>query len=218
MAATATEFVTNTVTRTAASTSATATLRATPQGGILEGQNPTHYDTKSPITLFIIQAGIIIIFCRLLHWPLSKMKQPRVIAEVIGGIMLGPTVMGRIPGFTESIFPTASIPNLNLIANLGLVLFLFLVGLEVDLRVFFGNWRVALSVGAAGMVLPFGFGCAIAWGLYNEFSDEEGTVEIEFPVFMLFIGIAMAITVCRFVLRSRNCVDFSRRFQCSVVF
>ena len=89
MAATVTEFVTNTVTKTTASTSATATLRATPQGGILEGQNPTHYDTKSPITLFIIQAGIIIIFCRLLHWPLSKMKQPRVIAEVIGGIMLG---------------------------------------------------------------------------------------------------------------------------------
>lgn len=199
MAATVTEFVTNTVTRTTASTSATATLRATPQGGILEGQNPTHYDPKSPITLFIIQAGIIIIFCRLLHWPLSRIKQPRVIAEVIGGILLGPTVMGRIPGFTATIFPTASIPNLSLVANLGLVLFLFLVGLEVDLRVFLRNWRIALSVGAAGMILPFGLGCAIAWGLYNEFSDEEGTVDIEFPVFMLFIGIAMAITVCPLV-------------------
>lgn len=114
--------------------------------------------------------------------------------------MLGPTVMGRIPGFTAAIFPAASLPNLSLVANLGLVLFLFLVGLEVDLRVFFGNWRVALSVGAAGMVLPFGLGCAIAWGLHNEFSDEEGTVDIEFPVFMLFIGIAMAITVCRLLL------------------
>lgn len=195
MAATVTEFVTNTITRTAISTSPTATLRATPQGGILEGHDPTNYDTKSPITLFIIQAGIIVIFCRLLHWPLSKLKQPRVIAEVIGGILLGPTVMGRIPGFTTTIFPTASIPNLNLIANLGLVFFLFLVGLEVDLRVFLRNWRVALSVGAAGMILPFGLGCAIAWGLFNEFSDEDGTVEIEFPVFMLFIGIAMAITV-----------------------
>jgi Kef-type K+ transport system membrane component KefB len=218
MAATVTEFVTNTVTRTVASSSATATLRATPQGGILEGGNPSHYDTKNPITLFIIQAGIIIMFCRLLHWPLSKMKQPRVIAEVIGGIMLGPTVMGRIPGFTAAVFPTASIPNLNLVANLGLVLFLFLVGLEVDLRVFFGNWRVALSVGAAGMVLPFGLGCAIAWGLYNEFSDEEGTVDIEFPVFMLFIGIAMAITVCRLVLVVKEYTDTSRLSPCYVEF
>ncbi|KAF2161734.1 hypothetical protein M409DRAFT_27791 [Zasmidium cellare ATCC 36951] len=192
--ATVTEVVNQTVTRTVASASATSTMRATPQGGVLEGANPTHWDSKNPIVLFIIQAGIIIIFCRLLHWPLSKIRQPRVIAEVIGGILLGPSVFGRIPGFTDAIFPTASIPSLNLVANLGLVLFLFLVGLEVDLRFFFANWKVALSVGAAGMALPFGLGCAIAWGLYNEFRNEPGTVPIEFGTYMLFIGIAMAIT------------------------
>ncbi|KAI5371074.1 putative cation/H+ exchanger, sodium/solute symporter superfamily [Septoria linicola] len=192
--ATVTEFVTTTVNATAATALATSGNRATPQGGILEGIDPTHYDSKNPIILFIIQAGIIIIFCRLLHWPLSKVRQPRVIAEVIGGIMLGPSVMGRIPGFSNAIFPSASIPNLNLVANLGLVLFLFLVGLEVDLRYFFSNWRVALSVGAIGMILPFGLGCAIAWGLYHEFQDEPNIVDIDFGTFMLFIGIAMAIT------------------------
>jgi Kef-type K+ transport system membrane component KefB len=124
------------------------------------------------------------------------MRQPRVIAEVIGGILLGPTVMGRIPGFSDAIFPRASIPNLNLVANLGLVLFLFLVGLEVDVRFFFSNWKVALSVGTAGMVLPFGLGCAIAWGLYNQFGDEPDIEDIDFGTFALFIGIAMAITVC----------------------
>lgn len=105
--------------------------------------------------------------------------------------------MGRIPGFTEAIFPTASIPNLTLVANLGLVLFLFLVGLEVDLRYLASNWKPALSVGAAGMALPFGLGCAISWGLYHEFRDEEGTVPISFGTYMLFIGVAMAITVGR---------------------
>lgn len=149
---------------------------------------------QNPIILFIIQAGIIVVFCRLLHWPLSKIRQPRVIAEVIGGIFLGPSVMGRIPGFSDAIFPKESIPNLNLVANLGLVLFLFLVGVEVDLRYFFSNWRVALSVGTAGMALPFGLGCAIAWGLYHEFREEAGIVPIEFGTYMLFIGIAMAIT------------------------
>jgi Kef-type K+ transport system membrane component KefB len=145
--------------------------------------------------LICMQAGIIIIFCRLLHYPLSKLRQPRVIAEVIGGILLGPSVMGRIPGFTDAIFPPAAMPNLTLVANLGLVLFLFLVGLEVDLRYLVSNWRIALSVGLAGMALPFGLGCAIAWGLYNEFKSEPGTVPIDFGVFMLFVGVAMAITV-----------------------
>ncbi|KAM0717690.1 hypothetical protein Q7P37_007542 [Cladosporium fusiforme] len=171
-----------------------STFRARPQGGILEGEDPSDYDPKNPIILFIIQASIIVIFCRLLHWPLSRIRQPRVIAEVIGGILLGPSVMGRIPGFSDAIFPPESIPNLNLVANLGLVLFLFLVGLEVDVRWLISNWRPAVSVGLAGMALPFGLGCALAWGLYNEFSDEPNIVPIEFGTFMLFVGVAMAIT------------------------
>ncbi|KAL2785051.1 Sodium/hydrogen exchanger family-domain-containing protein [Aspergillus keveii] len=168
--------------------------RAPPQGGILEGGNPSHYDPKNPIVIFIIQAFIIIVLCRLLHWPLSKIRQPRVISEVIGGIILGPSVMGRIPGFTESIFPEDSIPNLNLFANVGLVLFLFLVGLETNLRFLVSNWRIAGSVSAAGMILPFGLGGAISYGLYHEFRDEPNIKHIEFGTYLLFIGIAMAIT------------------------
>ena len=103
--------------------------------------------------------------------------------------------MGRIPHFSETIFPLASMPNLTLVANLGLVLFLFLVGLEVDLRFLIKHWRVAATVGVAGMALPFGLGCAIAWGLYERFRNEPGTVYVEFPVYMLFVGVAMAITV-----------------------
>lgn len=132
--------------------------------------------------------------CRLIHWPLSKIRQPRVIAEVIGGIILGPSVMGRIPGFTNAIFPSDSIPNLNVVANLGLVLFLFLVGLETDLRFLASNWRVALGVSAAGMILPFALGSAISYGLYNQFHNDPSTVPIKFGTYLLFIGIAMAIT------------------------
>ncbi|KAI9885028.1 MAG: hypothetical protein M1823_003196 [Watsoniomyces obsoletus] len=181
---------------TTAAPSATSSSgpRAKPQGGILDGQDPTVYSATDPITLFIIQAGIIIIFCRLLAFPLAKIRQPRVIAEVVGGILLGPSVMGRIPGFTSTIFPSASMPLLNLVANLGLVLFLFLVGLEADLRLVLSNWRIALSVGAAGMVLPFGLGAALAYGLYHQFNDEPGVIPVGFGVYMLFVGVAMAIT------------------------
>lgn len=112
--------------------------------------------------------------------------------------------MGRIPGFTDHIFPAPSMPILSLVANLGLVLFLFLVGLEVDLRLLISNWRIALGVGAAGMALPFGLGCAIAYGLYHQFRGDEGLEPISFGTFMLFVGVAMAITVCRSRSR-RNC-------------
>lgn len=216
--ATITQTVTSMATTTLSAATTSSTARAPSQAGILEGSNPVEYDSKNPIIIFIIQAGIIIIFCRLLHWPLSLLRQPRVIAEVIGGILLGPSVLGRIPGFTDAIFPTESMPNLSLVANLGLVLFLFLVGLEVDLRYFVSNWRLALSVGVAGMALPFGLGCAISWGLYHQFRNEEGLVPIGFGVYMLFIGIAMAITVrMGLAARSRLSLMCSRHSPCSAV-
>ncbi|KAF3055141.1 K(+)/H(+) antiporter 1 [Daldinia childiae] len=191
--ATVTATLLSTVTTTAAA-AATTTAGPAPQGGILEGVLPNTYIPSNPIQLFIIQAGIIIILCRLLHYPLSFFGQPRVIAEVIGGILLGPSVLARIPGFKSAIFPADSMPVLNNAANLGLILFLFLIGLEVDIRMFTANWRVALSVGLAGMLLPFGLGCAIAWGLYNQFHNDGNTVDINFGVYALFIGTALAIT------------------------
>lgn len=191
--ATVTDYLTKTVNGTAATSS--AAVRATPQGGIFDHVDPTVYDTKNPIILFVIQAAIVIIFTRIIHIPLAKLRQPRVIAEVITGIILGPSIMGRIPGFTQHVFPTASMPAFTLAANLGLVLFLFLVGLEVDLRFLVSNWRVALSVGAAGMAVPFALGCGIAYGLYHQFRHDTGLAEISFGVYMLFIGVAMAITV-----------------------
>lgn len=143
------------------------------------------------MVLFILQAIIIIIFCRLLHYPLSLLRQPRVIAEVLGGILLGPSAFGRIPGFTANIFPNAGNASISLVANLGLIFFLYVVGLEVDVRWLTSNWRVALGVGIGGMAVPFALGYAIAVGIYNEFPTG---IEISFPVFGLFVGVAMAIT------------------------
>lgn len=97
--------------------------------------------------------------------------------------------MGRVPGFTKAIFPPVSIPNLTLVANIGLVLFLFLVGLEADLSVFKKNAKAALSISAAGLIVPFGFGAAVSYGVYHEFVDTE---QVDFGIFLLFIGTAMA--------------------------
>jgi Kef-type K+ transport system membrane component KefB len=110
---------------------------------------------------------------------------------VIGGILLGPSVFARIPGFTDAIFPTLSLPVLNNVANLGLILFLFLIALELDIRLFTQNWRVALTVSVAGMILPFGLGFAIAYGLYHQF---PAVTPISYGVFALFVGTALSIT------------------------
>jgi Kef-type K+ transport system membrane component KefB len=100
--------------------------------------------------------------------------------------------MGRIPNFTNTIFPVVSIPNLTLAANIGVIFFLFIVGLEVDLRIMLRNARVALGISIAGMVLPFGLGCAMAVGIFRNFA--VGVSHPSFGTFLLFVGVSFAIT------------------------
>lgn len=106
-------------------------------------------------------------------------------------MLRGPTAFGRIPGFTESIFPQQSLSYLNLVATIGLVLFLFLVGLEVDFSVFKKNATASVSISVVGLLIPFGLGAAVATGLYDRFVDPE---QVEFSHFLLFIAVAMSIT------------------------
>ncbi|KAK0517994.1 K(+)/H(+) antiporter [Tilletia horrida] len=137
------------------------------------------------------------------------------IAEVITGILLRPSVMGHIPGFTRNVFPTASLPNLNLMANVSLVLFLFTVGLEVDLAVIKKNVRASAYVGIAGISHPFGLGAAISVGIYNDLIKTSPTLAANKPQsfghFLLFSGVAMAITA--FPVLPRRGIVVSRTFQ-----
>ncbi|GLB38769.1 putative sodium/hydrogen exchanger family protein [Lyophyllum shimeji] len=163
---------------------------AAEQGGLLSGKDPTEVNTADPIRLWIIQLGIIVATASLLSLVLRKIRQPKVIAEVLGGIILGPTAFGRIPGFTQHIFPEDSRSYLSLTANIGLCLFLFLVGLEIDGTVIRKNARLSATVALAGMVLPFGIGAGLAVPLYHQFISES----IKFTHFMLFAGVAFSIT------------------------
>ncbi|CAA7270692.1 unnamed protein product [Cyclocybe aegerita] len=163
---------------------------ATEQGGLLSGKDPTEFNPSDPIRLWIIQVGIIVCTASILSLGLSKMRQPKVIAEVLGGIILGPTALGQIPGFTDHIFPEQSRSYLSLVANIGLCLFLFLVGLEIDSGVIKRNARLSASIALAGMVLPFGIGAGVARAVYKEFIDPN----IQFTHFMLFTGVAYSIT------------------------
>lgn len=171
-------------------------------GSIIAGGNPLIYVPTAPYTIFLFQLVVIITISQLLYYPLSKIKQPRVIAEVLTGIILGHTVLGRIPNFTEYVFPPQSIPGLSIVATVGICLLLFMVGCEVDVGFIKQHLFTALSVGIFNMAVPFGLGCALAVGLWKDYRlNAPGLPEIEFTTFMVFIAVAMCITAFPVLVR-----------------
>lgn len=103
-------------------------------------------------------------------------------------------MFGRIPNFTNAIFPPESIPNLTLVANIGIVMFLFVVGLEIDIGYVKKNWKIASTVGLSSLIFPFCLGVGLSAGLYNQYLDAEERERVSFGVYCLFIGVAVAIT------------------------
>jgi len=125
------------------------------------------------------------------------------IAEIIAGVILGPSVMGRIPGFTETIFPAAGMPVLRLTSTIGLVFFLFIVGLEIDTRIMKHNMVASASVSIAGLILPLGLGAALGVGVYREFIDPS----VNFGIFLLFTAVAVGITAFPVLCRILTSLD-----------
>jgi Kef-type K+ transport system membrane component KefB len=133
----------------------------------------------------------------------GRIRQPRVIAEVIGGVILGPTVMGRIPNFTNTIFPSTSLHVLNLTSTFGLVFFLFIVAIEVDASVAKRNAKASLAISVAGLLIPLGLGAAIGVAIYHEFAASS----VNYGYFILFVAVAVGITafpvLCRILIEVR---------------
>lgn len=170
--------------------------------GIFAGGNPLEYSSSAPYTLFIFQLILVIGVAELLHYPLSKIQQPRVISEVLSGIILGPTAFGKIPGFTNTVFPTDSMQGLTLVSTLGICLLLFMVGCEVDIKFIKKHFATALSVGIFNMALPFGLGCAYSVTLWKHYRENEPDLpDIKFSTFMVFIGVSMCITAFPVLVR-----------------
>ncbi|HSM14608.1 MAG TPA: cation:proton antiporter, partial [Thermoanaerobaculia bacterium] len=115
---------------------------------------------------FFLQAAVVLLACRLVGRLVRPLGQPLVVAEMITGVLLGPSLLGWVaPRAQAWLFPSESLPVLYVVAQLGLVLYMFLVGLEFDPEHLRGRARAAAAVSVAGMVTPFALGVALALGL-----------------------------------------------------
>lgn len=144
-----------------------------------------------PLALLLFQIVAIVIVARIFGWFFNKIGQPSVIGEIIAGIVLGPSLFGMyFPEASAAIFPVESLGNLNLLSQVGLILFMFVVGMELDLKVLKTKAKEAVVISHSSIVIPFSLGMILAYFMYSTYAPEG----VNFLSFALFMGIAMSIT------------------------
>lgn len=143
-----------------------------------------------PLSRFIAQLVIVVALARLLGRVARKMGQPAVVAEIIGGILLGPSILGALaPSVANALFPPGSLEPLASVSQLGVLLFVFLVGLEVEPAMLRGRARATVAIAVAGIAAPFVLGAAVAIPVYELVASHRPPLELA-----LFVGAAMAVT------------------------
>ena len=138
----------------------------------------------------LIQLVVIITAAQLGGRLARKVGQPQVVGEIVAGLMLGPSVLGHLaPGTVESIFPEDAAVIFRVLSELGLVLLMFLIGLEFDFSHLKHVGRTALGVAAAGISLPFALGMAVAWWMHPQVAADVNRLG-----FTLIVAVALSIT------------------------
>src|SRR5688500_8875553 len=117
----------------------------------------------SPILTLFLQILLILAVSRLLGHLFARLRQPQVIGEMLAGILLGPSLFGLLfPETFKAVFPPHSIGYLNVLSNLGVVVFLFLIGLDLDPALLYKRGKAAAAISAASIALPFALGIGLA--------------------------------------------------------
>jgi Kef-type K+ transport system membrane component KefB len=143
------------------------------------------------MTLLLLQMTVVLLVTVFCGWLARKLGQSRVIGEIIGGILLGPSVFGRLtPHWSATLFPPASFNSFDILSTVGLILFLFLIGMELDYEHLYKQRATAVMASGMSIVLPFSMGALLAHSLRIRFAP-HGIGSIPF---VLFLGISMSIT------------------------
>ena len=149
------------------------------------------HNLQHPVALLLMQIITIVLVARIFGWIFRKIGQPTVIGEIIAGIALGPSLFGLyFPDLNHSLFPVESLGNLQVLSQVGLILFMYVIGMELDLKVLKNKANDAVVISHASIVIPFALGIGLSYFIYHEFAPQG----VEFLSFALFMGIAMSIT------------------------
>jgi len=145
---------------------------------------------KTPL-LVLVEILVVIGLSRIMGQVCRVLKQPLVIGEIIAGIMLGPSLLGLIfPAFGAALFPAETLPYLDILSQIGLIFFMFLIGLELNPKYLQGQLDIAILVSHVSILVPFSLGSILALLLYPLVSSNG----VSFTAFALFLGAAMSIT------------------------
>ena len=157
-----------------------------------------------PLTTLLIQIIAVLLMVRLFGYLFSLIGQPGVIGEIVAGIVLGPSVLGFFfPDAFHFLFPAHSLTNLELLSQVGLILFVFVIGMELDFSVLKNKINETLVISHAGILVPFFLGILSSYWVYEEYAADQ----TPFLPFALFIGISMSITafpVLARIIQERN--------------
>ncbi len=145
----------------------------------------------SALALFLLQIAVIVLITGLCGVLLAKLGQPRVVGEMLGGILLGRSVFGyAAPRLVANLFPPNSLHTLSLVSELGMVLYLFLEGMNLDFEAVWEQRQVALKISLLSMVVPFALGCGLGVLMHARFHGTAGNL----VAFMLFVGVGLSTT------------------------
>ncbi|MCC3594244.1 MAG: cation:proton antiporter [Microcoleus sp. PH2017_29_MFU_D_A] len=141
--------------------------------------------------LVLLEVLIVIALSRLVGLAFRAIKQPQVIGEIVAGIMLGPSLLGLVaPDLGAALFPAEAVPFLNVLSEVGLIFFMFLIGLELNPKYLKNNLDVAILTSHVSILVPFSLGSFLALLLYPIVSNNS----VSFTAFAMFLGAAMSIT------------------------
>src|SRR6185369_9284251 len=139
---------------------------------------------------FLVQLVVIVAASRAVGWVAARFGQPRVVGEITAGILLGPSLLGFLaPRLSAWLFPSATFPVLLAVSHLGLLFFMFLVGLHLDLGMLRASGRTALVTSPVSIVVPLALGMLVAGAIRPEFAPGVAPVP-----FALFMGVALSVT------------------------
>lgn len=142
---------------------------------------------------FFLQLTVILLVCRGVGQLIARVGQPKVVGEMIAGVLLGPSLLGLIaPALHAAIFPQSSLPVMSVVSQVGLVLYMFIVGTHLQREFIRDAFRGAMLISMAGVIAPFALGAALASFIYADgrfFADGVSTWQS-----MIYLGAAMSVT------------------------